>query len=85
MYRYIDIYIYRWLIYNYVDGLFTYIAIIIHVTYVHAKQKCLGCKKSARPIRSSPTYVQPKALISAEAKKSPSRIQDVSNYLNEIQ
>ena len=27
--------------------------------------------KSARPIRSNPTYVRPKALISAEAKKSP--------------
>ena len=39
--------------------------------------------KSARPIRNSPTYLRSKALISAEAKKSP--IKDVSNYLNEIQ
>ena len=39
--------------------------------------------KSTGPIRSSPTYVQPKALISAEDKKSP--IKDVSNYLNDIQ
>ena len=38
-----------------------------------------GCKKGAGPIRSSSTYVQLKALISAEAKKSP--IKDVSNYL----
>ena len=36
--------------------------------------------KSAGPI---PTYVRPKALISAEAKKSP--IKDISNYLNDIQ
>ena len=43
----------------------------------------LGVKKSAEPISSSPTYVQPKALISAEAKKSP--IKDISNYLNDIQ
>ena len=42
-----------------------------------------GCKKSAKPIRSCLTYVQPKALISAKAKKSP--IKDVSNYLNDIQ
>ena len=40
-------------------------------------------EKGARPIRSSPTYVQPKSLISAEAKKSP--IKDVLNYLNDIQ
>ena len=49
----------------------------------YAKQKHPGCKKSARPIRSSPTYLRPKALISAEAKKSPIKV--VSNYLNEIQ
>ena len=42
-------------------------------------QKHPGCKKSAGLIRSSPTYVRPKALISAEAKKSP--IKDFSNYL----
>ena len=53
--------------------------IMLHVYCT--KQKHSGCKKSARPIRSSPIYVQPKALISAEAKKSP--IKDVSNYLNE--
>ena len=47
-------------------------------------KKYPGCsKKSTRPIRSSPTYVQIKALIAAEAKKSP--IKDVSNYLNDIQ
>ena len=45
----------------------------------YAKQKHPGYKK----VRSSPTYVRPKALISAEAKKSP--IKDISNYLNEIQ
>ena len=50
--------------------------------YINAKQKYPGCKKIARPIRSSPiaTYVRP--LISAEAKKSP--IKDVSNYLNDM-
>ena len=37
--------------------------------------------KSLRPIRSSPTYVQPKYLISAEAKKSS--IKDVLNYVQE--
>ena len=38
---------------------------------LYAKQKHPGCKKSARPIRSSIAnrYVQPKTLISAEAKK----------------
>ena len=46
---------------------------------VYAKQKHPGYKKGAGPIRSSPTYVRPKALISAEAKKSP--IKDVSNYV----
>ena len=37
----------------------------------YAKQKQLGCKKSARPIRSSIAnrYVRPKTLISVEAKK----------------
>ena len=39
--------------------------------------------KSVRPIRNSYTYVQPKALISAEVKKSP--IKDALNYLNDIQ
>ena len=48
----------------------------------NAKQKHPGCKKSVGPIRSSPTYVQPKGVISAEAKKSP--IKDVSNYLNSL-
>ena len=54
----------------------------IHVNH-NAKQKHPGCKKGVVPTRSSPTYVRPKALISAEAKKSP--IKDVSNYLNDIQ
>ena len=48
----------------------------------YAKQKYPRCKKGARPIRSSPTYVQPKSLILAEAKKSP--IKDVLYYLNEF-
>ena len=41
------------------------------LVYHHAKQKHPGCKKSARPIRSSIAnrYVQPKTLISVEAKK----------------
>ena len=53
--------------------------------YTYAKQKHPGCKKSARPIRSSPTYVRPKALTSAKAKKS--FIKDISNYsdLNDLQ
>ena len=40
-----------------------------HLTY--AKQKHPGCKKSARPIRSSIVnrYVRPKTLISVEVKK----------------
>ena len=48
-----------------------------------SKQKHPGCKKGAKPIRSSPIYVRPKYLISAEAKKS--LIKDVLNYLNDIQ
>ena len=38
---------------------------------MYAKQKHPGCKKSARPIRSSIAnrYVRPKTLISVEAKK----------------
>ena len=38
---------------------------------IYAKQKHPGCKKSARPIRSSIAnrYVRPKTLISVEAKK----------------
>ena len=54
----------------------TIITIIMHV-YTDAKQKHPGHKRSAGPIRNSPTYVRPKALISSEAKKSP--IKDVSN------
>ena len=45
---------------------------IIHIMVVlNAKQKHPGCKKSARPIRSSIAnrYVRPKTLISVEAKK----------------
>ena len=41
--------------------------------YIHAKQKHPGCKKSARPRRSSivngQLHMQQKALISTEAKK----------------
>ena len=52
---------------------------------LYAKQKHLGCKKSARPIRSSIAnrYVQPKTLISVEAKKL--LIKNLFNYLNDIQ
>ena len=39
--------------------------------------------KSMRPIRNRPTYVRPKSLISAEAKKSPNI--DVLDYLTNIQ
>ena len=44
---------------------------MLYLSYYYAKQKHLGCKKSARPIRSSITnrYVRPKTLISVEAKK----------------
>ena len=52
---------------------------------VNAKQKHPGCKKSARPIRSSIAnrYVRPKTLISVEAKKL--LIKNLFNYLNDIQ
>ena len=51
----------------------------------YAKQKHPGCKKSARPIRSSIAnrYVRPKTLISVEAKKL--LIKNLFNYLNDIQ
>ena len=51
----------------------------------NAKQKHPGCKKSARPIRSSIAnrYVRPKTLISVEAKKL--LIKNLFNYLNDIQ
>ena len=57
-------------------------------TYIHtyAKQKHLGYKKSARPIRSSIAnkYVgATKRFVSVETKKSP--MKDVLNYLNDIQ
>ena len=55
--------------------------VILHV-YIHAKQKHPGCKKGAGPIRSSPTYVRPKGLISAEAKIT--LIKDVSKIYNSI-
>ena len=44
-----------------------------------------GCKKSARPIRSSIAnrYVRPKTLISVEAKKL--LIKNLFHYLNDIQ
>ena len=53
--------------------------------YPDAKQKHLGCKKSARPIRSSIVnrYVQPKTLISVEAEKL--LIKNRFNYLNDVQ
>ena len=53
--------------------------------YIYAKQKHLGCKKSARPIRSSIAnrYVQPKTLISFEVKKW--LIKNLFHYLNDIQ
>ena len=52
---------------------------------MNAKQKHPGCKKSARPIRSSIAnrYVRPKTLISVEAKKL--LIKNLFNYLNDIQ
>ena len=51
----------------------------------NAKQKHPGCKKSARPIRSSIAnrYVRPKTLISVKAKKL--LIKNLFNYLNDIQ
>ena len=51
----------------------------------NGKQKHLGRKKSARPIRSSIAnrYVRPKTLISVEAKKL--FIKNLFNYLNDIQ
>ena len=57
----------------------------IHTQYIYAKQKHLGCKKSARPIRSSIAnrYVRPKTLISFEAKKL--LIKNLFHYLNDIQ
>ena len=42
----------------------------------------LGVKKCGANKKQPYLYVRPKALISAEAKKSP--IKDVSNYLNDI-
>ena len=49
------------------------VQIILFVIYVllYAKQKHLGCKKSARPIRSHLQwlYKRPKTLISSKAKK----------------
>ena len=49
----------------------------------YAKQKHPGCKKVRANEKQPNLYVQPKALISAEVKKSP--IKGVSNYLNDIQ
>ena len=63
-----------------------YIMYVMYVMYVRM-YVCMYALyvrvKSVRPIRSSPTYVRPKALISTEAKKSP--VKDVSNYLNDMQ
>ena len=41
---------------------------------LNAKQKHPGCKKGARPIRSSPTYVQPKSFISTSWPQLISKI-----------
>ena len=55
----------------------------------YAQQKYPGCKKvrgqseAALQIRRYCTYVQPKALISVEAKKL--LIKNLLNYLNDIQ
>ena len=51
------------------------ITLIEHPVIEMLNKNTLGVK-SVGPIRS-PTYLQPKVLISAEAKKSP--IKDVSN------
>ena len=52
---------------------YVYVSVFVSVCIcsIHAKQKHPGCKKSARPIRSSIAnrYVRPKTLISVEAKK----------------
>ena len=57
----------------------------LYLLLVITKQKHPGCKKSAKPIRSSIVnrYVRPKTLISVEAKKS--LIKNLFNYLNDIQ
>ena len=53
------------------------------ISQSNAKQKHPGCKKSARPIRSSIAnrYVRPKTLISFEAKKL--LIKNLFNYVLE--
>ena len=58
---------------------------LLFLVSFNAKQKHPGCKKSARPIRSSIAnrYVRPKTLISVEAKKL--LIKNLFNYLNDIQ
>ena len=58
---------------NIVTLLHLYCYIVPYVIY-KLNKNTLGMKLT----RSNPTYVQPKALISAEAKKSP--IKDVLNY-----
>ena len=60
-------------------------SVLIPSSKSYAKQKHPGCKKSARPIRSSIAnrYVRPKTLISVEAKKL--LIKNLFNYLNDIQ
>ena len=56
----------------------------LSMVVLNAKQKHPGCKKSARPIRSSIAnrYVQPKTLISVEAKKFT--YQKSVIYLNDV-
>ena len=63
------------------DIVFCIIRILLPIdVYYNAKQKHPGCKKSARPIRSSIAnrYVRPKTLISVEAKKL--LIKNLFNY-----
>ena len=57
---------------------------IRNIIVIVTKQKHPGCKKSARPIRSSIAnrYVRPKTLIAVEAKKL--LINNLFNYLNDI-
>ena len=64
----------------------SYQSLLLSTTVINdAKQKHLGCKKSARPIRSNIANRQarPKGLISAEAKKL--LYQNIFNSLNDTQ
>ena len=69
---------------NFLTTIFKCINYIPKEIYIYAKQKHLGHKSNEKPIKSNiDRQVWPKALISAEAKKSS--IKDVLNYLNDIQ